>query len=207
MYSFANKTPFTPSVILCRIFQNDCFHAFEKFAKASWIPAVSFWPTRPVYCKIHWNAFAVESKCFTISAASIAFFSLVLRRTITAGWLEAHGVKVQSVTSNSKPCVTENTEWIQFSAGCFNFFQLCMQNIVLFVQVDGEGSEKNHWTERTSLWSAFTIVFCLRAWNRMFTFGNRSLMTTSVAPFTVFEVREKLEMFSSAAFFFCTRNN
>ena len=36
----------------------------------------------------------------------------------------------------------------------------------------------------------------------MFTFGNRSLMTTSVAPFTVFEVHEKLEMFSSAAFFF-----
>ena len=44
----------------------------------------------------------------------------------------------------------------------------------------------------------------------MFTFGNRSLMTTSVAPFTVFEVREKLEMlqkvFSGTAFFFCTRN-
>ena len=37
-----------------------------------------------------------------------AFLSLVLRRTITAGWLEAHGVKVQSVTSNSKPCVTEH---------------------------------------------------------------------------------------------------
>ena len=125
------------------VFQNDCFHAFEKFAKASWMPAVSFWPTWPVYGKIHWNAFAVENKCFTISAASIAFFSLVLiRRTITAGWLEAHGVKIQSVASNSKPCVTENTEWIQFSAGCFNFFQLCVQNIVLFVQVDGEGSEK-----------------------------------------------------------------
>ena len=151
--------------------------------------------------RFYWNAFAVENKCFTISAASIAFFSLVLRRTITAGWLEAHGVKVQSVISNSKP---ENTEWIQFSVGCFNFFQLCVQNIVLFVQVDGEGSEKNHWKERTSLWSAFTIVFCLRAWKRMFTFGNRSVMTTSVVPFTVFEVREKLEMFSSAAFFFCT---
>lgn len=144
MYSFANKTPFTPYAILCRIFQNDCFHAFEKFSKASWIPAVCFWPTRPVYCKIHWNAFTVENKCFTISAASIAFFSLVLRRTITACWLEAHGVKGQSVTSNSKPCVTENTEWIQFSAGCFNFFQLWVQNIVLSVQVDGEGSEKNH---------------------------------------------------------------
>ena len=37
------------------------------------------------------------------------------------------------MTSNSTPCVTEN---------CFNFFQLCVQNIVLFVQVDGEGSEK-----------------------------------------------------------------
>ena len=36
----------------------------------------------------------------------------------------------------------------------------------------------------------------------MFTFGNRSLMTTSVTPFTVFEVRKKLDMFSSAAFLF-----
>ena len=44
-------------------------------------------------------------------------------------------MKVQSVTSNSKPCVTEVRihEKIQapFSAGCLIFFQLqCMQNIV-----------------------------------------------------------------------------
>ena len=33
----------------------------------------------------------------------------------------------------------------------------------------------------------------------MFTFGNQSLMTTSVAPFTVFEVREKLEMLQNSS--------
>ena len=90
-----------------------------------------------------------------------------------------------------------------------------MQSLEHTVQCRPEISvPKNACEMSTSLWSAFTmmmIVFCLRAWNRMFTFGNWSLVTTSVAPFTVFEVREKLEMlqklFSSAAFFFCTRNN
>ena len=49
----------------------------------------------------------------------------------------SYKVKVQSMTSNSKPYVTENAEFVQrynvqapFGAGCFISFQVCVQNIV-----------------------------------------------------------------------------
>ena len=94
MYSFANKTPFTPSVILCRIqyFKMIVFMRSRNLQRRLECRDCPFDQRgRFTVSKIHWNAFAVENKCFTISAASIAFFSLVLiRRTITAGRLEAH---------------------------------------------------------------------------------------------------------------------
>ena len=63
------------------------------------------------------------------------------------GWLEAYGVKVQSVTSNLKACVTEKAKFIQrykhlsVPTLLFSFSYVC---IILWAQGDGEGSEKNH---------------------------------------------------------------